>query len=123
MNNKTKIKIIPKEKAKIFCDKYGDEYYCFDYNNHNYLLSGHNHYEILSDVTVNERNEIHSYNDQPAFIYKDQLGINKMWFINGINKRENPERADLITKGSAYYIFDTVFSLGLIRKNLNDHNS
>jgi hypothetical protein len=101
------MKIIPKEKSWF---GYGyssinsiHTYYCFEHENNNYLDGFLNQYTILSNITVNEKNEIHSYNDKPL-VYKDELQINKLWFQNGIIKRENPEKPYLVELKKCFYV-------------------
>jgi hypothetical protein len=100
--------IIPKEKAWFGHGSYGygdGYYYCFDYENNNHYNTYFNQCEILSDVTVNQRNEIHSFDDKPALVYKkpDNI-IQKLWFKNGILERENKEKSYIIDIGRGYCV-------------------
>jgi hypothetical protein len=113
--------IIPKEKAWFGYNNSG-YYFCFDKENNEYGSLFYNEYKILSDVTVDKENRLHSYNDQPALIIQAEA-VYKMWFINGMNSRENTEKPFVIKK-HIYYSFESGQSIfaNQVIYNLNNRN-
>jgi hypothetical protein len=119
---------IPKEKAWFGYDSNG-AYLCFDYDNSNCIRPlYYNRHKMLTDITVNDKNEIHSFNDQCALIIKIGSSFYKMWFVGGLIKRENIEKPCIMEIGQYYplhtgnvYISDVRINLGKLK--YNDHNS
>jgi hypothetical protein len=127
--------IIPKDSAIIYLTR-NKVFYCFnlqeeckekykDIINKAKFLP----HRITEDVTVNDNYQLHSFNGNPAFFYRYGLNNIKAWFINGINKRENPERAIRITKkkfwvlnNESFNIEDVLINIKKLKK-INDHNS
>jgi hypothetical protein len=112
--------IIPKEKAWFGYDN-STYYYCFDKKNNEYDSLYYNVYELLSDVTVDKENKLHSYNDKPAIIIYAEGETYKRWFINGMSSRENTEKPFVIKKKS-YYSFESGQSIFMeqVIENLNN---
>jgi hypothetical protein len=115
--------MIPKEKAWFGYSAMNNKitYYCFDYENNKYCKCFFNQCEILSDIIVDNKNRLHSYNDQPL-VYKYEYGleINKLWFQNGILERENPEKPYFIELKKCFYIKDALLEVSInnVIKNL-----
>jgi hypothetical protein len=115
------MKIIPKENAFIYC--INDIYYCVD-RKENALLIKKKHLvfyqrqqftHFINDITVNGRNELHSFNDQPVLFYNTSRNSENsktfIWYQNGKRGRENNEKPYYIQKAknkrnSAYYIME-----------------
>ena len=67
------MKIIKKENAVIcYLPKYeGSIYYCFsnnvEYDTDAFVLSDFNGNKLLTDITVDDKGRIHSFDDKPGF--------------------------------------------------------
>jgi hypothetical protein len=118
------MKIIPKENVFIYVNK--GIHYCIDKKENALLIEENLHLYrqkpsniFLCDIAVNERNEIHSFNDKPALVYKTYPVSNPdsensktfIWFQNGKRGRGNKEKPYYIQKhnnkrNSKYYIME-----------------
>jgi hypothetical protein len=117
---------IPKEKAFIYFA--GNTFYCFDEEKHNAFFA-HNPFirifandKIMNDVHVNKQNRIHSYNDQPLIIKTKNKTNYKIWYLDGIKKRENKEKPFKIIKGYAYYTENDIVLIYKIKENMKNAN-
>jgi hypothetical protein len=130
------MKSIPKEN--IFIYTINDIYYCLDKTKNSIEGLGNGWYGrdniFLEDVTIDSKGRIHSFNDKPAIVCRNNFygKISKVsyWLKDGKWGRENEEKpyyVQVSKEDSKYFILNgkttIVVSSEYIRKNLNENNS
>jgi hypothetical protein len=107
------MKIIKKENAVIcYLPKYeASIYYCFnnnvEYDTGAFVLSDFNGNKLLTDITVDDEDRIHSFDDKAGFSWSIRRFRKNiftfLWFQHGLIKRENPEKSYKVVKNDYYF--------------------